>query len=98
MASKWRAAHSILASSTPCSCAFAQGIEVHLAGQLSIIPLNLCEARRSNGIERIEIDLAAFERGSIYSGLFHLDICLYRAILRLELSQLVSSLLKHSVV
>lgn len=56
MASKWRAAHSILASSTPCSCAFAQGIEVHLAGQLSIIPLHLCEARRSNGIERIEID------------------------------------------
>lgn len=45
---------------------FAQGIEVHFASQLSIIPLHLCEARRCNGIERIEIDLAAFERLNCY--------------------------------
>jgi len=52
---------------------FAQGIEVHFASQLSIIPLHLCEARRSNGIERIEIDLAAFERLNCY--FFEIHVC-----------------------
>ena len=60
MASKWRAAHSILASSTPCSCAMRRwhrprvraGHQSPPCGSVVHLPLHLCEARRSNGIER----------------------------------------------
>ena len=65
---RWRVPrHTVARCGDGIAQEFAQGIEVHLAGQLSI-PLHLCEARRSNDIERIEIDLATFERGSIYLG------------------------------